>query len=391
VLSGLAATGQVPAGVAELLAAGSQWWRACRSGEDYPAAHARFEAALRSAAAVREGALRGRGVGTEQVAAYPAPSLIALELAYHRARPFTWAWLACLAGALALGWGARAAAPARWRRLGLALSLAGLACIGLGLGARVAITGLGAVSNLYETLVWVALMGGVLGLGLWRATGRIGFAVAGMVSATLCALVGEAIPPEYGAALGQLQPVLRSRFWLWLHVKVVVAAYAPFLLAWALGNWALWRAWRSGGRVAAGEAQALYRCLQVGTVLMAAGTLLGGVWADQAWGRFWGWDPKEVGALIVVLVYLVPLHLRYVGWAGPEAMAGWSVLGFLAVVWSWYGVNFIQATGLHAYTFGSSSRLDQLLVGVAVVIQVAVTTALLVALRRRRASSPDAG
>lgn len=385
VLSGLAATNQAPAGVVELLAAGSLWWRAVHTGDGYPAAQARFEAALRDAAARREGELRARGVGTEQVAAYPAPGLIALELAYHRARPFTWAWLACLAGALALGWGARSGAGAAWRRIGTAASVLGLACIAAGLAARVAITGLGAVSNLYETLVWVAFIAGALGLALWPATGRIGYAVAGAATAALCALVGEAIPPEYGAAMGQLQPVLRSRFWLWLHVKVVVAAYAPFLLAWALGNWALWKAWRSGGRVGNGEALALYRCLQVGTVLMAAGTLLGGVWADQAWGRFWGWDPKEVGALIVVLVYLVPLHLRYVGWVGPNGMAAWSVLGFLSVLWSWYGVNFIQATGLHAYAFGSSSRLDQILVGGAVAAQIAFAGTMLAALRRRPA------
>lgn len=383
VLAALVATGQAPADLIELLTAANAWWRAVLGDGDYPAAHARLDAALRARAARRDGELRARGVGSEQVAGYPGPSLIALELAYHRARPFTWAWLAFLAGALVVAGGARDGSPAWRRRLGAGLIVLALGITTAGLGARIAITGLGAVSTLYETLIYVALVTGILALVLWRTLHRPGLAVAGALAAALCAMVGEAIPPEYGASIGQLQPVLRSRFWLWLHVKVVVAAYAPFVLAWALGNLALWRAGHAGRPVANDEARAIYRCLQIGTVLMAAGTLLGGVWADQAWGRFWGWDPKEVGALIVVLVYLVPLHLRYVGWVGATGTAAWAVLGFIAVLWSWYGVNFIQATGLHAYAFGSSNRLDQALVGGAVLAQALLTTWQLVHLRSR--------
>jgi len=84
----------------------------------------------------------------------------------------------------------------------------------------------------------------------------------------------------------------------------------------------------------------------------------------------------------VLLTYLVPLHLRYVGAVGSRGLAAWSVLGFLSVVWSWYGVNFIQATGLHAYGFGSASRLDQVLVGGAVALQAALTTWQVMSLRR---------
>jgi hypothetical protein len=88
--------------------------------------------------------------------------------------------------------------------------------------------------------------------------------------------------------------------------------------------------------------------------------------------------------LLVLLTYLVPLHLRYVGAVGHTGLAAWSVLGALSVLWSWYGVNFIQATGLHAYAFGSASRLDQLIVGSAVAVQVALTSWQLWAIRRAR-------
>jgi ABC-type transport system involved in cytochrome c biogenesis permease subunit len=95
----------------------------------------------------------------------------------------------------------------------------------------------------------------------------------------------------------------------------------------------------------------IYRAMQVGVLLIAAGTILGGVWADYSWGRFWGWDPKEVWALITLLVYLVPLHGRFAGWVNTFGLVFSSVVCFLSVVMAWYGVNFVLGVGLHSYGF----------------------------------------
>jgi len=197
--------------------------------------------------------------------------------------------------------------------------------------------------------------------------------------------LGEALPPDMGRGMSQLQPVLRSKFWLWTHVKVIVASYAAFLLAWVLGNIVLTRAMLARREVTADEGRGLYRCLQVGVVLIAAGTLLGAVWADQAWGRFWGWDPKEVWALVILLTYLVPLHLRFVGVVGPTGLAAWSVFGFLSVVMSWYGVNFLLGTGLHAYAFGNGG---QMIVLPLCAVQIIVTAITLVLIKRSAAAKP---
>ncbi|MBN8523807.1 MAG: cytochrome c biogenesis protein CcsA, partial [Planctomycetes bacterium] len=266
-----------------------------------------------------------------------------------------------------------------WRSGAGATLLGCLACTA-GLGIRLAISPWGAVTNLYETLVYVALITGVLGLVLAWTGRRPAYVVAAAIGAALCAMVGEAMPADLGAHIGQLQPVLRSKFWLWVHVKVIVASYAAFVLAWVLGNWALARAALHRRPVEPAESQAIYRCLQVGVVLIAAGTLLGGVWADQAWGRFWGWDPKEVWALVILLVYLVPLHLRYIGMVGPNGMAAWAVHGFQSVVMSWYGVNFILGAGLHAYATGSGFGSGGQLI---VLPLIAVQTALAVWWHRR--------
>jgi len=80
------------------------------------------------------------------------------------------------------------------------------------------------------------------------------------------------------------------------------------------------------------------------------------VWADYAWGRFWGWDPKEVWALIALLGYLALLHSRYVGWVGQFGLAAWSVFCFSLVVVAWYGVNFVLGAGLHSYGFGGGGQ-----------------------------------
>jgi len=95
----------------------------------------------------------------------------------------------------------------------------------------------------------------------------------------------------------------------------------------------------------------IYRTMQVGVLMIAAGTILGGVWADYSWGRFWGWDPKEVWALITLLVYLIPLHGRFAGWVNTFGLVIASVVCFLSVIMAWYGVNFVLGVGLHAYGF----------------------------------------
>ena len=87
----------------------------------------------------------------------------------------------------------------------------------------------------------------------------------------------------------------------------------------------------------------VYKAIQVAVVLLAAGTILVALWADVAWGRFWGWDPKEVWALISCLVYLAILHGRFAGLVGNFGLCIGSVLGASAIIMSWYGVNFVLA------------------------------------------------
>ena len=93
-------------------------------------------------------------------------------------------------------------------------------------------------------------------------------------------------------------------------------------------------------------------CRRVAVLLLAAGTILGGLWADVSWGRFWGWDSKEVWALVSLLIYLAVLHGRYAGWFGNFGLAVGAVVGACSILMAWYGVNFVLGSGLHTYGEG---------------------------------------
>ena len=127
----------------------------------------------------------------------------------------------------------------------------------------------------------------------------------------------------------------------------------------------------------------LYRSMQVGVLLVALGTFLGGFWADQSWGRFWGWDAKEVWALITLLVYLVPLHGRFAGWVNTFGLVVASQVCFGAVLMAWYGVNFVLGVGLHSYGFSDGGGQ-----GVVLSATVAVLAVVAGAAWRRGLSMP---
>jgi hypothetical protein len=162
------------------------------------------------------------------------------------------------------------------------------------------------------------------------------------------------MPIAMPSSIDPLVPVLRDNFWLTIHVLTITLSYAAFALAMGFGHILLWRYARNPA-AARGDAPMhfwLYRVLQLGVLLLAAGTILGGVWANYSWGRFWGWDPKETWALIALLCYILALHGRLAGWWTQFGLAVASVVCFLAVLMAWYGVNFVLGKGLHSYGFG---------------------------------------
>jgi ABC-type transport system involved in cytochrome c biogenesis permease subunit len=138
----------------------------------------------------------------------------------------------------------------------------------------------------------------------------------------------------------------------------ITLSYAAFALALGIGNITLgyYAVGSTNQNAISSLTRFNYKAIQVGVLLLAAGTILGGVWADYSWGRFWGWDPKEVWALVALLGYLAVLHARYAGWVGQLGLAALSVICFSLVVMAWYGVNFVLGAGLHSYGFGGGGQ-----------------------------------
>ena len=180
--------------------------------------------------------------------------------------------------------------------------------------------------------------------------------------------------------IGNLQPVLNS-YWLMIHVAVIVASYGPFTLAMVLGLVSLFLMIftneKNKERMKLSIDEITYineMALTVGLVMLTIGNFLGGQWANESWGRYWGWDPKETWALISIMVYAFVIHARFV----PALRGRWiynvmSVFAFASIVMTYFGVNF-HLSGLHSYASGEKQNVTYYIyiaIGVAIISALA--------------------
>jgi ABC-type transport system involved in cytochrome c biogenesis permease subunit len=466
----------------------------------------------------------GEGAGP-----YPSAATMDRESHFNRFAPFWWTPYAYGAATvlLLISLGIAATPGTLSARIdrtiygaGMAALLAAIALEVYGFYLRIHISGWAPVTNMYETVIWVSLVTATLGLVLELIYRKKFAALAASGVALLGTSLAAGVPSLLDPTIKSLTPVLRSNYWLTIHVLTEVSSYAAFALAMGLGliatfyyltatyrrsprpgelavpllpgiplllggilgvyasysakgpafvtslgffyalalvagvgmvltitavsallgeaiNRATFREESSldeaaiAGSRAAAEAPAfasasaavgsgsatatldrptvaeirarsdasrpkldargramqataarikplsnfIYRAMQVGVLLITAGTILGGVWADYSWGRFWGWDPKEVWALITLLVYLVPLHGRFAGLINTFGLVMASVFCFLSVIMAWYGVNFILGVGLHSYGFVEGGNQGVVLTTVAAALAVVLGAA----------------
>jgi ABC-type transport system involved in cytochrome c biogenesis permease subunit len=147
-----------------------------------------------------------------------------------------------------------------------------------------------------------------------------------------------------------LQAVLDTQFWLATHVVCITLGYATTFVAGALGVVYLLSMANRWPKVGRALSSMTYGSLCFAIYFSFVGTVLGGLWADDSWGRFWGWDPKENGALIIVLWNALVLHARWGGMIKQRGLAMLAVVGNITTAWSWFGVNEL-GVGLHSYGF----------------------------------------
>ncbi len=279
---------------------------------------------------------------------------IEFEAFFNRFQPFMVAQyqyvIAFLFGALA--WFG-ATTPWYWKtmsRTALLWALAAFLLHTFALASRIYISGRPPVTNLYSSAVFIGW--GCAGLGLaMNLFYRNGL---GTILAAVCAYLTLGVANHLAAdgdTFVVLQAVLDTQFWLATHVTCITFGYATTYVAALLGlAYVILGVATPALRGSLGKdlTRMTYGALCFSIFFSFVGTVLGGLWADDSWGRFWGWDPKENGALMIVLWNAVCLHARWGAMVKERGLAILSILGGIVVSWSWFGVNEL-GIGLHAY------------------------------------------
>ena len=228
----------------------------------------------------------------------------------------------------------------------------------LGIALRIFVMMRPPVGTLYESILFVSLIAviGSMLVELKDKHGR-GLAIGAFIGSVL-QIIGMAFAGD-GGTMGTLVAVLNTNFLLATHVIAITTGYGCCLVASLLGH--LWLFQKIFYKNNKRELDKILRWTLTATLIAllftATGTVLGGVWADQSWGRFWGWDPKENGALLIVLWLIWVLHGRISGLFRPELFAASTALTVIIVAISWFGVNLLNV-GLHSYGFTSSGALS---------------------------------
>ncbi|VVS94444.1 cytochrome c biogenesis protein [Desulfoluna spongiiphila] len=202
------------------------------------------------------------------------------------------------------------------------------------------------LSNLYESLVFYGLAIAALYLVLERLM-NIRIAGGFALTFSFLALAYASLSPNVGSQIRPLMPALKSN-WLSAHVMTCFVGYAAFALSFALSLLYLFRPGAQETEDASFDIdEASHQMILLGFLFLSIGIITGAVWANSAWGRYWGWDPKETWSLITWFIYASLIHVRLVrGWSGKKT-AILSIIGFAAVMFTYFGVNLLP--GLHSY------------------------------------------
>ena len=230
-----------------------------------------------------------------------------------------------------------------------------------GLIIRMSILNRPPVSTLYESIIFVAFIAVLLAIILEIIRRDNLSLLIGSLSGIILHYLSFGYAAD-GDTFGVLVAVLNSNFWLATHVTTITTGYGTTIIASLVGHLYLLKyAWNPNNKK---ELQSIFNIMLATTFIALFftmfGTILGGIWGDQSWGRFWGWDPKENGALLIVMWLLMMLHLKISGWVKGPGYALGLVLANITVALAWFGVNLLSV-GLHNYGFTEGAALNLLL------------------------------
>ncbi|PCI99492.1 MAG: hypothetical protein COB14_06340 [Alphaproteobacteria bacterium] len=300
------------------------------------------------------------------------PKALNAEYYYNLYPPFFISFIACLIGMTAL-------ITSLFRSNALQMAAASTALLGsficqlCGIALRIFILDRPPVSTLYETILFASLITTLYALIAYRRDKKILWLWLGLSLAIFLHILGFSHNLN-GDSFVMLIAVLNTNFWLTTHVLCITAGYAFCALTSILAHYTLIKSrWNGGGIPDNTLFKSTLTAALLALFFATIGTVLGGIWADQSWGRFWGWDPKENGALLIVLWLIWIIHGRISGQMKQHAvLCGFSYLSVILAL-SWFGVNLL-GVGLHAYGFMDSALWSLgLFIGIESVFVIAVT------------------
>ena len=291
---------------------------------------------------------------------YPNESKIGLEIVYNEQQPFLklskyYGYLSLLMIVLVF---VQIFSNKKWLTTASKLLIGGVIILFLlhiaSLISRWYISGHAPWADAYESIIYVAFATVLFGLYLGRKSFLTITATTFLASIILAFAHQNWLDPE----IANLQPVLNS-WWVLVHVSIIVASYGPLSLGMILGIFALLLILFTNEKnkkkmdINIKEITIINEmAITVGVVMLTIGNFLGAMWANESWGRYWGWDPKETWALISIMIYAFVLHMRLIpGLRGKYTFNLWSIISYASIMMTYFGVNF-YLSGLHSYASG---------------------------------------
>ena len=284
---------------------------------------------------------------------WPSAEKVDREILYNRVNPPRVAWIVLLA-ALVVSIAAWARSSRLLDAVSFGLLVLGFLAMTWGIGMRWAAGERVPAANMYESLLFLAWGVGLFAVIAYALLRNRAVVLNAAAMSALTMALTDLLPMD--RFIHPIAPVLAGTPWLAIHVPIIMVGYSVLALGLVVAHMQIGFAAFGKARGALAEKlyELLYWYMHVGSILLLAGILTGSIWAASSWGRYWGWDPKEVWSLVAFLAYMAILHLKVDKVIGTFGAAVISILAFQTILMTYLGVNFVLNAGMHSYGMGDS-------------------------------------
>jgi cytochrome c-type biogenesis protein CcsB len=287
---------------------------------------------------------------------WPSAARMDTEILYNRLHPTRWSWIILL--------GSLAVSILAWKRQnkvldGVALGLlaAGFAMMTWGIQLRWVSGGRIPAANMYESMLFLAWGMGFFAVAAYAVLRNRLVVINAAGMAALAMMLTDLLPIDH--FIHPVAPVLAGTPWLAIHVPIIMVSYSILALGLVVAHMQIAFTIFAPDRTELIDRMhdLLYWYIFVGSLFLITGIITGSMWAADSWGRYWGWDPKEVWSLVAFLAYMAILHARLDKLIGQFYVAAISIAAFQTILMTYLGVNFVLTTGMHSYAMGDSPVL----------------------------------